>query len=69
MPSAAYQDIVDRLDTLEGSEYAELMAEIRTRMAIRPKRTLKQFFEDHKDVKPSSEDWLTPLREEWNREF
>ena len=69
MPSTAYRDIVQRLDTLESQEFLELIAEIRTRMANRPKRNLKEFLAERQDIKSSNEDWLTPLREEWNREF
>lgn len=68
MPSAAYTDIVRRLDALESFEFLELMAEIRTRMANRPKRTLKEFLDSRIAIPPSSEDWLTPLRDEWQRD-
>ena len=69
MPSAAYQDIVQRLDSLDLFESMELVTEIRARMAKRPKRTLEEFLDSRRDVEPSSEDWLTPLRDEWQRDF
>ena len=68
MPSTAYRDIVQRLDTLESQEFLELIAEIRKRMP--PHRpSLVEFLDSRKTIPPSNEDWSSEMRDEWRRDF
>lgn len=68
MPSVAYEEIVQRLDALESSEFLVLITEIRTCLATRPKQTLKEFW-GPQGRETFERGLANALREEWDREF
>lgn len=64
MASTAYQEIVQRLDSLESAELWTLLADLQVRISRRPKRSLRDF-EPQGELNENREDWVPKLRAEW----